>query len=166
MRAPIRLLVCTLAISALPFYAAAQGPGGPGAPGAPMQGARPQMPPPKNIQALPKDITSDQLIKQMMQYTGALGVGCGFCHGNDPATGRRDFASDVNPMKDRARTMIRMTAAINQEYLAKLPGGMHADDQVGCGTCHQGHEHPPAFTPQQGGRPQGPPSGAPPPAGE
>ena len=31
-----------------------------------------------------------------------------------------DFASDENPRKDEARTMIRMVGAINDDHLSKL----------------------------------------------
>ncbi len=125
-------------------------------------GQAPARPGPTNIKALPKDITSADLIKLMRQYEGDLGVQCGFCHAQDPTTKRTDFASDANPKKDTARIMIRMTADINTKYLASVPDGA---DPVTCGTCHQGQSHPPAFTPKpRGPRPGGgPPPGGPPP---
>jgi hypothetical protein len=167
MRAPVRLLVSAVAVFALPMVVAVAQDGGAAAGAPAAQRAQPggTMPPPKNLQVLPKDISGEQLIAKMRAYEGALGVGCGFCHANDPATGKRDFASDANPKKETARTMITMTAAINQNYLAKLPGGMHMDDEVSCGTCHQGHEHPPAFVPKPREQQQGAPGGATPPAG-
>ena len=49
----------------------------------------------------------------MHSYEGALGVECEFCHARNPETKRNDFASDANPVKDKARLMIKMTATIN-----------------------------------------------------
>ena len=119
---------------------------GPGQPPAAPGGVAPRARPgPTNIKALPKDISEADLIKLMREYTGDLGVQCSFCHAQDPTTRRTDFASDANPKKDTARTMIRMTADINGKYLASLPDGA---DPVTCGTCHQGQSHPPAFVPK------------------
>ena len=57
-----------------------------------------------------KDITRAELTAKMREFNGALGVQCTFCHAQDPATQRTDFASDANPHKDMARVMITMTA--------------------------------------------------------
>jgi hypothetical protein len=81
----------------------------------------------------------------MRQYEGDLGVNCGFCHAQDPATKRTNFASDANPMKDTARFMITMTADLNT-HLDTMPGKMYADP-VTCGTCHRGEKHPSVFVP-------------------
>jgi hypothetical protein len=101
----------------------------------------------------------------MRGFTGALGVECEYCHAAaDPVTHRSDRASDANPMKDKARTMIQMTEAINTKYLTLIPGRTDAD-VVSCGTCHRGQKHPPAFIPpprQPGNGPGGPGAGAPP----
>ncbi|MDP9038432.1 MAG: c-type cytochrome [Acidobacteriota bacterium] len=125
-------------------------------------GQPPPRPMPANIKVLPKNITGDALIRLMREYTGALGVGCEYCHGQNPETKRNDFASDANPMKDTARYMISMTADLNSKYLEELPGRRYGDP-ITCGTCHQGHSHPQVFVaaPRQG-RPGGPPSGGPP----
>jgi hypothetical protein len=128
-----------------------------------MRGPRGPRPAPTNIQALPKDITGDDLIKLMRQYEGDLGVECEHCHAKDPATGRNNMASDANPMKDRARVMIRMTAEINANYLTQLTDPKSANP-VTCGTCHQGMAKPAVFIPKpqpQGPRPA-PPVAAPP----
>ena len=100
----------------------------------------------------------------MQGYTQALGVRCEFCHAQDPATHRNDFASDANPMKETARAMIRMAQDLNTKYLAQLPNmpAGSAPPTVSCGTCHRGEKEPPAFVPppRQGG-PGGPAGAAP-----
>lgn len=125
----------------------------------PAQTARPNQPRgprpnPTNIKALPKDITGDQVIKQMRQFTGDLGVECEFCHARNPETKRNDFASDANPVKEKARVMIKMTADINTKYLAEL-GSRTSTDPVTCGTCHRGSAMPETFVPKprEGNRP-------------
>ncbi|MFZ0662366.1 MAG: c-type cytochrome [Acidobacteriaceae bacterium] len=105
------------------------------------------LPGPKNLQVLPKDISAQDLIATMRGYTQALGVECSFCHAEDPQTHRLDFASDANPHKATARTMIRMVNEINTRYLATIkdPDAPQAEKTVTCGTCHRGHSMPPAF---------------------
>ena len=120
--------------------------------------ARRPIPPPSNLKVLPKDTTGPQVIAIMRGYERQLGVECEYCHATDPATGRRNFASDANPMKDRARVMIKMTAAINADYLTQLTVPKPAT-QVECGTCHRGMSKPSVFVPP----PQAPRPGAAPP---
>ena len=132
-----------------------------------MGGGRPRGPRPKptNIQALPKDISGDDVIKLMHAYEQELGVECEYCHAVNPDTKRINAASDDNKKKDKARTMIRMTDAINSKYLAELgmEPGKEPPPPVTCGTCHRGKAHPDVFVlkPERG--PGGPPPmGAPP----
>jgi hypothetical protein len=100
----------------------------------------------------------------MHQYEADLGVNCEFCHtAPDPVTHRADRASDANPVKEKARLMIQMTADLNTKYLAQLPD-RHEADPVTCGTCHRGEKHPSVFAPApraDANRPPAPPSGAP-----
>jgi hypothetical protein len=118
-----------------------------GAPGAPAGGGqRAPMPPPSNLKVLPKDISTDDLLKMMRGFTGALGVQCGFCHYVNPDTKRPDLASDANPVKNNARVMIAMTADINAKYLTTI-ANRKTTDPVSCGTCHRGEAHPSVFTP-------------------
>jgi hypothetical protein len=121
----------------------------------PPRGPRPN---PANIKALPKNITGDEVIKVMHQYEGDLGVDCAFCHARNPETKRNDFPSDANPVKDKARQMIRMTDDLNTKYLAQL-SDRKSTDPITCGTCHRGMEHPEAFVakPHERGNP---PAGA------
>jgi hypothetical protein len=126
------------------------------------QTARPRgpRPNPTNIKVLPKDITGDQVIQQMRQYAGDLGVECEFCHYRNPETKRNDFASDANPVKEKARVMIKMTADINTKYLAQLSSRM-STDPVTCGTCHRGSAMPETFVPkprEPGNRPPAAPA--------
>lgn len=106
----------------LPAAAAAQG--GPG------QEA------PTNLQVLPRDWTRQQVIQVMRNFTAALGVRCSDCHVED------DDASDAKPMKEQARSMMRMTMSINDDHLAVLPGRAQPNVRVTCITCHRGVPRP------------------------
>lgn len=103
-----------------------------------------QMPRPKNLQVLPKDISTKDLIATMRGYTAALGVECSFCHADNPQTHRPDFASDANPHKNTARIMIRMLNEINTKYLATADQDAPVKSAT-CGTCHRGNALPPPF---------------------
>jgi len=110
----------------------------------------PPRPNPTNLQVLPKDLTGDQVVAIMHKFEDQLGVDCDYCHAKNtahkPGVGHLDFASDDNPMKDRARIMIRMADNINQTFLTQLKTPPAAQ-QVTCGTCHRGQAKPPAFVP-------------------
>jgi hypothetical protein len=134
----------SLAVSAATF---AQAPGAkPADAQAAPQQQRPPMPPPTNLQVLPKDMTAEQVIGIMRQWSGDLGVHCSYCHAKDEATGHMNFASDANPMKARARVMAKMTHTINADYLTQLTDPM-PEHEVNCGTCHRGMAKPAVFTP-------------------
>jgi hypothetical protein len=129
----------------------------------PPRGPRPN---PTNIKALPKNITGDEVIKVMRQYEGDLGVDCEFCHVRNPETKRNDFPSDANPIKNKARLMIKMTDDLNAKYLAQL-SGHKSTDPITCGTCHRGMSHPEVFVPrprERGNPPPGAPGATPQPA--
>jgi hypothetical protein len=104
------------------------------------------MPAPKNLKVLPKDTSSADVIKIMRGFTGDLGVECGYCHAQNPETKRPDFASDANPIKDKARVMLSMTQDINKTYLTQL-ASRKSTDAVSCGTCHRGTGIPSVFVP-------------------
>ncbi len=108
--------------------------------------ARRPMPPPSNLKVLPKDMTSQQVVAIMRDWEKELGVECEYCHAKDPATGRNNFASDANPIKDRARVMMKMTHTINAEYLTQLTDPK-PEHEVNCGTCHRGMAKPAVFVP-------------------
>ncbi len=94
----------------------------------------------KNIKAFPADTKVSALIDSMKAFTRALGVRCAYCHvgREDQDLSQYDFASDDRPPKEKARTMIRMVAAINSQYLAALPSRHEPPIIVSCMTCHRG----------------------------
>ena len=100
----------------------------------------------KNLKVLAPDMTRDALISAMRGYSRALGVRCTHCHVQTATEPKEamDFVSDAKPEKNVARTMIRMTRAINADYVSKV--NEHGDT-VSCGTCHRGHAVPEAFNP-------------------
>ncbi len=116
----------------------------------PMCAAEPEAPKwtwpehPMNIQVFPKDVTPDQLRGTMLAFTNALGVRCAYCHvgreGEPLST--YDFASDKNPMKGTARTMMRMIVAVRSDYLAKIETSGPKKAHFGCRTCHAGRARP------------------------
>ncbi|MGZ8509064.1 MAG: c-type cytochrome [Chitinophagaceae bacterium] len=98
----------------------------------------------KNLKVLPQDISKQKLDSIMESYTKALGISCSFCHTevkNFPDS--IDYVSDINPMKENAREMMRMTILINKTYF-------HFDKNekpeylkvVNCKTCHRGEPYP------------------------
>jgi tetratricopeptide (TPR) repeat protein len=99
---------------------------------------------PKNLKVFPKDIPMRSLLDTMGTFTRALGVNCSFCHmadENQPQSAH-DFASDEKPNKNKARTMLRMVAAINGEHLTKLSSRLQPPVVVTCATCHRGVTEP------------------------
>jgi hypothetical protein len=121
---------------------------------------RRQIPAPTNLKVLPKDTTGPQVISIMHGFEGQLGVECTYCHAKDPATGHPNFASDANPMKDRARVMIKMANTINSQYLTQLTDPQ-PENPVTCGTCHRGMAQPSVFVPTPHERRNAPPAAPP-----
>jgi photosynthetic reaction center cytochrome c subunit len=78
----------------------------------------------KNILVL-KDIPASELIPSMRYVSAALGVGCDYCHEAD------HFDSDDKLTKQRARNMMKMMFAINQD-------NFNGKREVTCYTCHRG----------------------------
>src|ERR1700721_130533 len=78
----------------------------------------------KNIQVL-KDIPAGELMPSMRYVSAALGVGCDYCHEAD------HFDNDDKPTKQRARNMMKMMFAINQD-------DFNGRREVTCYTCHRG----------------------------
>src|SRR5258707_15867140 len=71
----------------------------------------------KNLQVLPADISSKQLSRIMVdEFQDELGVECNFCHAENKDTHKPDYASDEKPEKQIARSMMRMTIGINEQY--------------------------------------------------
>ena len=78
----------------------------------------------KKIDAL-KGIPAAEVHPAMEYITTALGVGCGYCH----VAGK--FDSDDKHEKNVARSMIRMTMALNNTVF-------DAKREITCYTCHRG----------------------------
>ena len=78
----------------------------------------------KNIQVL-KDIPADELMPSMRYVSASLGVGCDYCHEAD------HFDRDDKPTKQRARNMMKMMFAIDQD-------NFNGRREVNCYTCHRG----------------------------
>ena len=125
-------------IAGMALYAQGQGTGAGQGQGQ-AQGAPPQRGgrggPPQNLQVLPKDWTTQQVQQMMRTFTGGLGVECSHCHVGTQA----DRAKDDNPKKDIARKMLKMTMAINNEFLKEVGEAPAAGaSKVTCFTCHRG----------------------------
>jgi hypothetical protein len=98
----------------------------------------------KNLKVLPKNISSKELSKIMVdEFQDDLGVSCNFCHAENKDTQRPDYASDEKPEKQIARAMMLMTIGINKKYF-KLKRPMIGDSTLAitCATCHHGQPHP------------------------
>jgi tetratricopeptide (TPR) repeat protein len=98
----------------------------------------------KNIKVLPPDIPVRALLDTMGGFTRALGVRCAYCHvgGETTPFEKRDFSSDSMPTKAKAREMLRMVLAINNDHLSKLVDRRTPAIVVTCATCHRGVAQP------------------------
>jgi hypothetical protein len=95
-----------------------------------------------NVQVIPKTTPVMQVVGQMRNITGALGVRCQFCHvGEGNALERFDFASDEKRTKLVARQMMRMVGEINRR-LDTIPQRGSPAIPVTCNTCHRGLSRP------------------------
>jgi hypothetical protein len=98
----------------------------------------------KNLKVLPQDISEQKLDSIMESYSKALGVNCSFCH--TEVAGFKDsldYIVDINPMKENAREMMRMTININKTHFYfnknERPEYLKV---VNCKTCHRGEPYP------------------------
>ncbi|HXV76684.1 MAG TPA: c-type cytochrome [Candidatus Polarisedimenticolaceae bacterium] len=109
-----------------------------------------QQPKYKNLQVFPADVSEAELDEAMLENLRGLGLrrlageGCLYCHVGDLETPRSEwnYASDAKPAKQKARVMMRMVRAINEEYLSKLSPRAAPAFQVTCTTCHEGRLDP------------------------
>ena len=180
MRVSARVLVfssCVLAGAVALMAQAPQAPQAPagapaGAPGAQAPGARAGGGRgPTNLKVLPSTWTNQQVQALMNTFVVSLGVagppagtgaGCGHCH--TPNENGRGFntADDGKKEKEVARQMIKMTMAINADYLKNV-GDAAVPEKVSCFTCHNGQKTPLAIPAAGWGRggfsllPPGPP---------
>lgn len=105
-----------------------------------------------NLQVFPQNITHDELIANMRGFARSLGTRCDHCHAANPAGSAEamNFASDAKPEKNVARTMMKMTHAVNGDYLSKI--NAHGQ-MVTCNTCHRGHTVPDVTAEAEGAKP-------------
>lgn len=104
----------------------------------------------ENLHVLPDTLSRDALMGIMRGFTDALGVRCDHCHARGDE-GPPDFPSDVNPAKDIARDMMRMTWQVNTETLPAIDGLREAEGmRVTCYTCHRGAPHPATMPSDEG----------------
>lgn len=98
---------------------------------------------PENLQVLPEEWTGQRLRPVMTGFTRALGVRCSHCHVGEEGQplSTYDFASDDNPNKGRARTMLRMLGDINETLKTLEPSGPERVN-MWCHTCHRGRPRP------------------------
>ena len=84
-------------------------------------------------------LTVTRFEQEMQGFVQAIGVSCGGCH-----MPKGNFASDENPRKLKARQMIEMTKALNQQFFPdhKPVEGESTLGRVTCFTCHQGDAKP------------------------
>lgn len=99
---------------------------------------------PKNLKVLDTTMTHEQVDQIMDKFKVALGVNCDHCHvrSADPNVRGLDFAKDSLPTKETARDMLRMTMAINKDYLTKMTHAGSDQIAVQCITCHRGQPKP------------------------
>jgi len=101
---------------------------------------------PDNLQVLPEGTGGNQLGAIMRGFVTSLDVRCEHCHvgeGNDLT--QFDFAADDKAEKQKARVMIEMVQALNNEHLAKLSSIEEQKAptlQVTCMTCHRKQTRP------------------------
>jgi len=94
-----------------------------------------------NLKVLPKDISKQELQSVMRGFAFGLGVRCDHCHVEKTGPDKGlDFAADDKDEKRTARVMLQMVAAINHDYISKVP--KMAPIQVQCVTCHHGLAQP------------------------
>ncbi len=73
-----------------------------------------------NLKVLPKSIKKATLDRTMREWAASLGQRCNFCHSNNPATNKMDYAYDGKPEKAMARKMFVMESKLNILVLKKI----------------------------------------------
>ena len=94
----------------------------------------------QNLQHYPRDISRDELIQQMRQFSFALGVRCQYCHtgGDGISFDGVKFESDEKIPKVKARQMLRMVTELNTKLLSSVSPRVDPPARVSCVTCHRG----------------------------
>ena len=98
----------------------------------------------KNLKVFPQDTKPRELINIMRGFAMGLGVRCQFCHVGEEGQplSEFDFVADEKPTKRKAREMVRMVQAINDQHLANLEERSDPRVAVSCETCHRGVSKP------------------------
>ncbi|MES2777852.1 MAG: c-type cytochrome [Bacteroidota bacterium] len=98
----------------------------------------------KNLKVMPKDISHDDLDRQMDFFCGALSVKCNYCHADSKTRpGKLDFAADsASRHKEDGRRMLELTYSINEKYFGIQRTEPMSKQVVNCYTCHRGEEFP------------------------
>jgi tetratricopeptide (TPR) repeat protein len=101
---------------------------------------------PENLKVLAPEVTGARLGQVMRGFSTSLGVRCEYCHvGEGPDLSTFDFASDEKLTKRKARIMIEMVNAINDNHLTKLTSlekPSQPRTEVTCITCHRTQSKP------------------------
>jgi hypothetical protein len=129
MRKPAALLVfavCCLATL-----------GGAAVRGEPDQAPKPEVVNSPNVKVL-TGLYAQQFQEEMNLIVQGLGVTCNTCHV------RGNFANEDKPEKLKARQMLEMTKALNQQYFPdyKPKEGESVLGRITCYTCHKGETAP------------------------
>ena len=95
-----------------------------------------------SIEALPKDITPDALMKLMKEWNASLNVDCVFCHKGQVGKpwSTYDFTDGTKKRHEVARLMVKSTAGLNEAF--KDLGEADEPVKVTCATCHRRSRHP------------------------
>ena len=98
----------------------------------------------QNLQHFPREISREELIQEMRQFSFALGVRCQYCHtgGDGISFDGVKFESDEKIPKVKARQMLRMVNEINTKVLAGISPRVEPPVRVSCVTCHRGSPVP------------------------
>ncbi len=96
-----------------------------------------------NTKVIPKSTPVMQVVGQMRDFAGGLGVRCQFCHVGEEGKplDQFDFPKDDKRTKLVARQMMRMVQEINHR-LDTLPERPSPSVEVTCRTCHRGVSRP------------------------
>ncbi|NJK81088.1 MAG: photosynthetic reaction center cytochrome c subunit [Chloroflexaceae bacterium] len=86
-----------------------------------------EFPEPQNVQVL-QGMNTSQIWNYMIQISGALGVGCQYCHDIN------NFAADPYPAKISGRLMLLLVRDLNTQYITNIPNWR--GNYVRCDTCH------------------------------
>ncbi len=101
----------------------------------------------ENLKVLPDSTTAQELSNVMRSFTRALGVRCYHCHVGEPgqSLSEFDFASDTKANKLKARVMMKLVRASNDDYISTFNSLENEPSErlaVTCVTCHRGRPRP------------------------